>query len=112
MIMMKIKGEVTSSKQKEFLQAISSLKCSKEKQKGLRKLSFYQEIDNADNFALIYEWDTRKEMDEYLGEDRFRVPLGAIKVLGKNSEISFMRPFNESGGPISRENNNKKIWNA
>lgn len=111
MIIMKIMVEVTSSKQKEFLQAIRSLKSSREKQKGLRKLSFYQEIDNPDSFSLIYEWDTREDLDEYLGEEKHSVLLGALKVLGENSEISFMCPYNKRDGLTSRKKNNMKILN-
>lgn len=95
MIMMKIMVEVKSSKQKEFLQAIRSLKSSGEKQKGLRKLSFYQEIDAPDSFSLIYEWDAQEDMDGYLGEEKFSVLAGALKVLGENSEISFMHTSKE-----------------
>ena len=90
MIMMKIMVEVKSSKQKEFFQAIRSLKSSRKTHNGLRKLSFYQEIDNPESFSLIYEWDAWEDMDVYLGEEEFRVLRGAIKVLGENSVISFM----------------------
>lgn len=105
MIMMKIIVEVKSSMQKEFLQAIRSLKCSRKKQKGLRKLSFYQEIDHPDSFTLIYEWDAQEDMDGYMGEEEFRVLIGALKVLGENSDISFMHTSNECDGLISQKDN-------
>lgn len=88
MIMMKVMAEIQPSKQTEFLQAVRSLITAQERQEGLRKLTLYREVDNPDGFCLIYEWNAQKDMDRYLGEEEFRVLLGALKVLGEKSEIS------------------------
>jgi hypothetical protein len=51
-------------------------------------------------------------MDRYLGKDEFKVLLGALKVLGEKSEISFMGISEEC---VRLERHNKdhyKIWNS
>jgi quinol monooxygenase YgiN len=87
MIMMTVVVKVKPQKREEFLQAIRSLNDGGEKQEGLRKSTLYQEFDDQTCFGLIYEWETQKDCERYLATERFRVLLGALKVLCEKSEI-------------------------
>lgn len=81
--------KVRPEKQEEFLQAIGSLNSDREIQEGLRKSTLYQETGDKTGFSLIYEWDSQEHLDRYLGGEKFRVLLGALKVLGEKSEIGY-----------------------
>lgn len=85
---MTIVVKVSPEKREEFLQAMHSLNNDQEKQQGLKKCALYQQIDGQTGFSLIYEWETRQDHEQYLGSEKFRVLLGALKVLCKESIIS------------------------
>jgi quinol monooxygenase YgiN len=87
MITMTVAVKVKPEKREEFLQAMRSLNGGGEKQPGLRESTLYQEIDDQTGFSLIYEWETQKDLDRYLGAEKFRVLLGALKVLAEKSEM-------------------------
>jgi quinol monooxygenase YgiN len=89
MIKMTVVVKVRPEKQEEFLQAMGSLNSGREIQKGLRKSTLYQQTDDQTSFSLIYEWESQENLDRYLGGEKFKVLLGALKVLGEKSEIGY-----------------------
>jgi len=90
MITMTIIAQVKAEKQQEFLQAIGSLYASQEeRQKGLRKTTLYREVTDFNGFRLIAEWETRNDLERYLRAEKFRVLLGALGVLCRESEIRY-----------------------
>ena len=91
MIAMTVVVKVKPEKHEEFLQVMRSLNADQEIQEGLRKSTLYQEIDDQTGFSLIYEWETQEDLDRYLDAEKFRVLLGALKVLGEKSEIRYRR---------------------
>jgi quinol monooxygenase YgiN len=98
MITMTMVVNVKPGKREEFLQTMLSLCADWEKHPGLRKSALYQEMDDRTGFSLIYEWETREDLDIYFNTEEFRVLLGALKVLGEKSEIKY------SGGPEDGSN--------
>lgn len=89
MITMTVVVKVKPEKREEFLQAVRSLNGDREKQEGLRKFTLYQENDDPTGFSLIYEWEAKEDLGRYLGAEKFKVLLGALKVLGEKSEIRY-----------------------
>ena len=89
MITMTVVAQVKSEKQEEFLLAIQSLHSNKEEEKGLKKTTLYQQMNDPNGFRLITEWETQKDLQRYLQAERFGVLLGALKVLCKESEIRY-----------------------
>lgn len=85
--------KVKPEKREEFLQAMRTLNSDREKQEGLRKFTLYQEVDDQTRFRLIYEWETEEDCKRYLSAEKFRVLLGALKVLGEKSEIRYDQVF-------------------
>ena len=79
--------KVRAEKQEEFLHAIRSLNGDGEKHEGLKKFTLCQEIDDKNGFSLIYEWETQGDLNRYLDTEKFRVLLGALRVLCEKSEI-------------------------
>lgn len=94
MIMMTVVLKLRPEKREEFLQAIRSLNNDLEKRQGVRKPTLYQEIDDQTGLSLTYEWETQEDLDRYLGEEKFKVLLGSLKVLCEKSEIGY-RQFEE-----------------
>jgi len=87
MITMTVIMKVKPEKREEFLQALRSLNGDQEEQEGLKKSTLYQEIDDHTGFSLTHEWETQEDCDRYLVAEKFRVLLGALKVLCEKSEI-------------------------
>lgn len=80
---------VSPAKQKEFLQTVRSLKGGVEKQEGLRKATSRQGADDETSFTLVYLWESQADLDRYLATENHRVLLGALRVLGEQSEIRY-----------------------
>lgn len=91
--------KVRPEKREEFLQAVRSLNGDGGQHEGLRKFKLNQENENPTGFSLIYEWETKEDLDRYLGTEEFRVLLGALKVLGEKSEIGLE---NQKGGSTTK----------
>ena len=91
MVTMTVIAQVKPQKQQEFLQAVSSLYGGgeEEKEKGLKKTTLYQEVNAPTGFRLVAEWDTQKDLERYVRAENFRVLLGALEVLCKESEIRY-----------------------
>ena len=100
MIIMTVLVKVKPEKREEFLQAIRSLHTEREREKGLNKSTLYQEMDDPAEFRFIEEWNNQEDLEAYLSEEKFRVLLGALKVLCVKSEIRYSQQT-ESSDPAS-----------
>ena len=90
MLTMTVIAQVKPEKQQEFRRAISSLYSTREEEeRGLKKFTLYQEVNDPRGFRLITEWETQKDLEGYLGAKKFRVLLGALEVLCAKSEIRY-----------------------
>ena len=87
---MTVIAQVKPEKQQEFRHVINSLYSTREEEeKGLKKSTLYQEVDDPRGFRLITEWETQKDLEGYLRAEKFRVLLGALQVLCAKSEIRY-----------------------
>jgi quinol monooxygenase YgiN len=91
MIIMTVLVKVKPDKREEFLQAIRSLHGEEDDEKGFNKSTLFQEMDDPAGFRLIQEWEIQSELETYLSEEKFRVLLGALKILCEKSEIRYSR---------------------
>ena len=91
MIIMTVLAKVKSDKREEFLQAIRSLHGERDNDNGFNRSTLYQEMDDPAGFRLIQEWEIQSELEAYLAEEKFRVLLGALKILCDKSEIRYSR---------------------
>ena len=97
MITMTVIAKVKPQKQQEFLQALHSLYGSGEerKEEGLKKSTLYQEVNEPTGFRLVAEWESQKDLERYLRAEEFRVLLGALGVLCKESEIRYSEKMDD-----------------
>ena len=90
MIMVIIRMKVLSEKRKELSQTIASLIGSIRTEKGCRRCSFFQSMEDENELCLLEEWDTRKNLNSHLKSRRFRVLRGAMNFLQERYEMMFI----------------------
>jgi quinol monooxygenase YgiN len=76
---------VQPDKRTEFLQTVGPLLDPLKKAKGCRTLDFYLDTMDENSTLLISEWDTEKDLNNYLESNDFAVLRGAITVLSVSS---------------------------
>jgi len=59
------------------------------REQGFTKSTVFQEVDDPDFFQLIEEWDTQDNLEKFTKSEVFRVLMGALKVLSKETEIRY-----------------------
>jgi len=89
MILVTIKIDVRSAKQKELAQTLSALAGRVRKEAGCVSSTFYREVENENALCVIEEWATQPDLDAHLGSDNFAVLRGAVKVLNGPAEMRF-----------------------
>jgi quinol monooxygenase YgiN len=81
---------VRPGKREEFLQTVRSIQDHlKQEEADLTKASLNQDLDDANVFHLIEEWETSDAMERYIRSDRFGVFMGALKVLCAEAEVTY-----------------------
>jgi quinol monooxygenase YgiN len=89
MIIVTISLIVWPEKRQEFLQTIRSLNREIATFQGFKQSRLYQDLDHANSFTLVEEWETEKDLDNFIRSDRFSVLVGALRVLGEKAEIKY-----------------------
>ena len=67
MILVTIKIDVRSAKQKELAQTLSALAGRVRKEAGCVSSAFYREVENENALCVIEEWATQPDLDARLG---------------------------------------------
>ena len=76
---------VQPDKRTEFLQTVGPLLDPLKKAKGCRTLDFYLDTTDENSTLLVSEWDTERDLNNYLESNDFAVLRGAITVLSTSS---------------------------
>jgi quinol monooxygenase YgiN len=76
---------VQPDKRREFLQTIGRLLDPIKTAKGCRTFDFYLDAADENSTLLVSEWETERDLNNYLRSDDFAVLRGAITVLGVRS---------------------------
>ena len=76
---------VQPEKRTEFFQTIGRLLDPMKKAKGCRTLDFYLDATDDNSTLLVSEWETEKDLDDYLRSNDFAVLRGAITILSVRS---------------------------
>ena len=72
-------------KRTEFLQTVGPLLDPMKGTKGCRTLGFYLDLIDENSTLLVSEWETEKDLNNYLESNNFAVLRGAITVLSVRS---------------------------
>lgn len=81
MILIKKIMNVIPEKRKEVMQTLLSIIGSQKECGGCLGYSVSCDIEDANVFNLISEWETRKDLDLHMKSDRFSVLLGTKSLL-------------------------------
>jgi quinol monooxygenase YgiN len=81
--------QVIPEKREEFLQTLRGLMAILEKERGCKKATLYQDLDNVNRFNFIEEWKTDEDLERHLNSEEFKVLFGALKVLCNYSEVTY-----------------------
>jgi len=96
MVIAIIKFNARSDKRLEFKQSLLAMAEPTRKAKGCLSHSFFQDIENEDDFSLVQMWQTRDDWDDYLRSDLFTVLIGTRYLLSRPSELSVNDVTHES----------------
>ena len=97
MVLVIIRMKVLSEKRMELSQTIASLIGPTKTEKGCKRCDFYESMEDENRLFLLEEWDTEKNLMNYLKSERFRVLRGATNLLKEPYEIMFHTTFEPQG---------------
>jgi len=97
MILVIIRMKVLCEKRKELSQTITSLIGSIRTEKGCKRCDFCQSMEDENDLCLLEEWDTQKNLMDYLKSGRFRILRGAMNLLKEPYEMMFHTVFHPVG---------------
>jgi quinol monooxygenase YgiN len=89
MILVIIRMKVLAEKRVELCQTMVSLIGSLRTEKGCLRCDFCRSMEDENELRILEEWDTRKNLNNHLKSDRFRVLRGAMNLLREPYEILF-----------------------
>ena len=87
MVIIFIRINVRPEKRKELSQTLVSIVGQVRKESGCLHATFYQDVDNKEDFLVIEEWATQKDSDDHLQSDIFTVLMGAGSLMRRPPEI-------------------------
>jgi len=79
--------KVPRDQRKNFLDAARLVVGPTRVQPGCISCRFYQDLDDPDAVFLIEEWETRKELDNHIKSDRYRIVLSLLDMSEKPPEF-------------------------
>jgi len=80
-VIVRIAINALPEKQKEVMQTLLSMIESTGKQRGCLSHHVLRNIEDENVFSLIDEWETREDLDQYIGSAKFSVLLGTKSLL-------------------------------
>lgn len=97
MILVRITLNARPEKQKELRQTLISLMDASEKNSVYLSFNIFSDIEDMNVFNLITEFDTRKQLYQYLRSRKFTVLLGTHSLLTKPCSIKIMTISDSEG---------------
>ena len=82
-----IKIVIQKYKTDEFVDSLPSLLSGFRKEKGCLDYSVYQDFDEEHAFCIVAEWQTHEAMQKHFLTQKFKVLIGAARVLGEKFEM-------------------------
>lgn len=104
MVGFEIMVNVPRDKRQEFLQTCDLLGASNKRSPGCLRQALFENAIEPNQFLWVEHWKDRQEMDRHLKSNRFGILLGAIAVLGDDTnEMKRMEMITmDFGGQIER----------
>ena len=87
MIIVRITMNALLEKRTEVMQTLLSMIEPTKNVRGCLRCHIFRDIEDRNGFGLIVEWETRKDLDDYIKSDRFSVLLGTKSLLCEPAQI-------------------------
>jgi quinol monooxygenase YgiN len=88
MIQTVIKVRAKRHNRKELLQTAQALKAYTKKEHGCLRYDVYQDSGDENTIIFLGEWKSREDLYGHMNSVKFRVFVGASRVLAEGTEIS------------------------
>jgi len=85
MVGFEILVDVTREKRQEFLQTCELLRDASCRDPACLRQTLFENVTRSNQFLWVEHWRDRHEMDNHLNSSRFSMLLGAISVLGNDT---------------------------
>jgi len=92
MYLLKIKGVVLKNKKSEFNQSLSFL--INQFPPKWHRVHVSNDIIQQNTYYFDSVWESRMELEDFLKNERYKVLVGAFKVLGKDPDITISEVSN------------------
>ena len=79
--------KVPRDQRNRFLDAAKRVMGPTEVQPGCISCRFYQDVNDPDAVFLVEEWNTRKELDQHLNSQEYRIILSLVDMSEKTPEF-------------------------
>jgi quinol monooxygenase YgiN len=84
-----VQVKVSNHKGEEFLQTLRSLQNDEAGETGATNLRLFKDGEGRSTYRLIHTWETEEELAKYLSGEKFRILLGALRVLCEGSVVKY-----------------------
>ena len=96
-----IKIVIQEYKIDEFVDSLRTLVSGFRKEKGCLDYSMYQDFDREHEYCIVAEWETHEAMQKHFLTQKFKVLIGAARVLGETFEIIMAEVLESRGFELS-----------
>lgn len=92
-----IEIRVNSDKFQELHQTLEAFLPMIRRQNGCRDCRITRDIEDTDVLVLVIHWESREDLEHYLGSENGSALLGAIELLGETSKVGIGRDLSWEG---------------
>lgn len=103
MFVYQLKLVVAGNKFDEFSDSLRFLSSGIRRQKGCLDFSLYRDLEKKDAYRVLVEWKTRQAMEAHFTQKKFKVLIGAARVLGENLEMSISETLEKGCYQFAKE---------
>ena len=98
MFLYQLKIVVPEKKLDEFIDSLRLLSREIREEQGCLDFSLYRDLEKQNAYHVLGKWKTRQAMEGHFKQEKFRVLMGAARVLGEDFEMSIGETL-EKGRP-------------
>ena len=98
-----LKLVIEEKKLDEFINALRFLSSGFREEEGCLDFSLFRDLQKKDAYRVLGEWKTRQAMEAHFKRKKFKVLIGAARVLGKNLEMSIGETLEKGAYQFAQE---------
>ena len=103
MLLYQLKLVVPAKNFDEFIDSLCFLSSGIRKELGCLDFSLCRDLEKKDAYLVLGEWRTRQTMEAHIKRKKFKVLIGAARVLGEGFEMSIGETLEKGGYQFAQE---------